>query len=71
MKIDYDCVANILLTTYENVCDLQRSNPLCLEDENEIASVNETWGHPTEVVIHVAKLLLDYFRRLLARKDNS
>ena len=51
------------ITEYEYVINTQRCEPLfCCEDDRPPISIDDTWGHPTEVVLHISKLILDYIQ---------
>jgi hypothetical protein len=60
IKQKFISFADEFVGLYEPIIDLQREEPLNCEDDREPKLIEDTWGHPTQFVIHVARLLLEY-----------
>ena len=62
-KQDFQVFIGEFISEYEYVINTQRYEPLFYcEDERPPGSIEGTWGHPTEVVLHISKLLLEYIQ---------
>jgi hypothetical protein len=60
IKQQFISFADEFVGLYEPIIDLQRNEPLNCEDDREPKLIEDTWGHPTQFVVHVAQLLLEY-----------
>jgi hypothetical protein len=52
--------AKSFISSYQPIREYQHGESVNFDDSQEFVTIGDTWGHPSELIVHVANLLLNY-----------